>query len=58
MQANSGVKVIVFTAINDPEIRQRCFEVGASAFVSKWAGAQDLLSAVKRVYGDGRFPTT
>ena len=34
--ANPATKVIVFTAMNDPDIRQRSFEVGASAFVSRW----------------------
>jgi CheY-like chemotaxis protein len=47
---NPDAKVIVFTAMNDPEIRRRCFEVGASAFVSKVAGDGDLLSIVKRLW--------
>src|SRR5678809_546783 len=33
MQVNPGMKVIVFTAGNDPDIRQRAFESGATAFV-------------------------
>ena len=37
-QMNPEAKVIVFTAMNDPDIRQRAFEVGASAFVSKGGG--------------------
>ena len=46
--------IVVFTAMNDPEIRRRCSEVGASAFVSKMAsdGDGDLLSTVKRLCGD------
>jgi CheY-like chemotaxis protein len=48
---NPQVKVIVFTAMNDPDVRQRCFEAGASAFVSKMAGDGDLLSTVKRLCG-------
>ena len=43
-QANPELKVIVFTAMNDPDIKQRSFEVGASAFVSKMSTG-DLLSA-------------
>ena len=46
------MKVIVFTAMNDPDIRQRSFESGASAFVFKMAGDGDLLSTVKRLYAD------
>ena len=45
---NPAAKVIVFTAMNDPDIEQRSFEVGASAFVFKGAG-DDLLAAVKRL---------
>jgi len=47
--ANPTAKVIVFTAMNDPELRQRSFDVGASAFVSKTAGDGSLLSTVKRL---------
>ena len=52
----SEAKIIVFTAMNDPELRQRCFEVGAAAFVSKVAGDGDgdLLSTVKRLCVDRR----
>jgi len=49
---NPQTKVIVFTAMDDPEIRQRSFEVGASAFVSKMAVDGDLLSTVKRLCDD------
>jgi len=40
-------KVIVFSAMNDPDLQGRSFEVGASAFVCKGRG--DLLSTVKRL---------
>ena len=50
---NPQMKVIVFTAMNDSGIRQRCFEAGASAFVSKMEGGADLLSIIKRLCGDG-----
>ena len=55
-QLNPEAKVIVFTAMNDPDVRQRCLEVGASAFVSKTGGGADLLSTVKRLCSerDGR----
>jgi len=50
-QLNPDAKVIVFTAMNDPDIRRRCFEVGASAFVFKGSG-DDLLSTVKGLCDD------
>ena len=49
---NPDAKVIVFTAMNDPDIRKRCLEARASAFLSKTGGDGDLLSAVKRLCGD------
>jgi DNA-binding NarL/FixJ family response regulator len=51
-QANPDVKVIVFTAMNDPDTRQRSFEGGAAAFVFKMAGDGDLLSTIKRLCAD------
>jgi len=51
IQANPEARVIVFSVMNDPHVKQRCFEVGASDFVCKGTG--DLLSAVKRL-GDDR----
>jgi DNA-binding NarL/FixJ family response regulator len=44
-----GLKVIVFTAADDPEVRQRAFDAGAAAFVHKLAVGGDLLSAVRRL---------
>ena len=53
-QTYPDIKVIMFTAMNDPDVRQRSLEVGASAFVFKMAGNGDLLSTVKRLYaGEG-----
>jgi CheY-like chemotaxis protein len=46
-QVDPHAKVIVFTAMNDPSLRQRAFELGASAFVCKVATDGDLLSAVQ-----------
>ena len=40
------MKLIVFTAVSDPDLCQRSLEVGASAFVSKLA-VDDLLVAIK-----------
>ena len=52
-QAHPEMKVIVFTALNDPDLRQRSFDAGASAFVFKMAGDGDLLSTVKRLCAGG-----
>ena len=53
MRANPKVKIVVFTATIDPDIRQQFLEAGASAFVSK-TGVEDLLSAIKRLSIDLR----
>jgi DNA-binding NarL/FixJ family response regulator len=50
-QDNPDVRVVVFSAMNDPDIKQRCIEAGASAFVCKGTG--DLLAIVKRL-SDGQ----
>lgn len=50
MQVKPETKVIVFSAMNDPDIKQRSMEVGAAAFVCKGTG--DLLSTIKRVCDD------
>ena len=49
-QVKPDAKVIVHSAMNDPDVKQRAFEAGASAFVSK--GKDDLLSTIKRLCGD------
>jgi len=41
------IRVVVFTAADDPEARPRAFEAGASAFVHKLGPGQDLLLAVR-----------
>ena len=51
-QANPDAKVIVFTAMDDPHIRQRSIEVGASAFVCKVAVDCDLLATINRLCFD------
>ena len=48
-QAHPQTKIIVFTAVTDPEVRQRSLAVGASAFVSKLGPVTDLLSAIQRL---------
>jgi DNA-binding NarL/FixJ family response regulator len=50
MESHPTIRVVVFTAMNDPDVRNRALEVGAAAFVSKTAGAGDLLSTVTRLW--------
>jgi DNA-binding NarL/FixJ family response regulator len=50
-QGQPETKVIMFTAANDPHLRQRAAEVGAAAFVCKVGSDDDLLSTVKSVCG-------
>ena len=45
---NPAMKVIMFTAMDDPNAGQAFVEAGASAFVSKLASA-DLLSTIRRL---------
>jgi len=51
-QVKPNARVIVFSAMNDPDVKKRSFEVGASAFVFKGTGDGDLLSSVKRLCDD------
>ena len=53
MRADPKVKIVVFTATIDPDIRQQLLEAGASAFVSK-TGVENLLSAIKQLTIDPR----
>jgi len=47
-QMHPEMTVIVFTAMDDPEVTQRALELGAAAVVSKLA-VGDLRSAIKRL---------
>jgi DNA-binding NarL/FixJ family response regulator len=47
---NPVAKVVVFTAMNDPCLRERAFDLGASAFVCKVATDADLVDAVQCLY--------
>ena len=50
-RVNPEMKVIMFTAMADPNVGQAFIEAGASAFVSKLASV-DLLSTIKRLCVD------
>ena len=47
-RSNPRMKVIMFSAIDDPNARQSFVDAGASAFVSKLASI-DLPSTIKRL---------
>jgi CheY-like chemotaxis protein len=50
-QGDTEMRVVVFTASEDPNARQRAFEAGASAFVHKFASVEELLLAVQGADG-------
>ena len=50
-RVNPEMKVIMFTAGDDPNVGQEFLEAGASAFVSKEA-SMELLSTIKRLCVD------
>jgi DNA-binding NarL/FixJ family response regulator len=50
-RTNPAMKVVVFSAMSDPEVGQALVAAGASAFVSKLASA-DLLATIMRVCAD------
>jgi two-component system invasion response regulator UvrY len=52
-QVNPQIKVIMFTAMSEEDVKEQSFAAGASAFVSKLAAGGDLLSAINRL-GIGR----
>jgi DNA-binding NarL/FixJ family response regulator len=51
LRQQTGTKVIMFTAVDDPEIRSQSYEAGASAFVHKMV-SEDLLAAIERVWAE------
>ena len=50
-QEHPGIKVIVFTAADHPEVRRRAIEAGASEVVHKLAPVNELRLAVKKLEG-------
>ena len=41
-------RVVICTAADDPDIKRRAFELGASGFVLKYRMGSDLVSAIER----------
>ena len=50
-RVNPQMKVIMFTALDDPNAGQAFLQAGAAAFVSKLS-SDDLLSVIKRLCAD------
>jgi len=51
-RAHPEIRVILFTAMSDADVSQRLLAAGASAFVSKLAPVDVLLSTIKRLCVD------
>ena len=51
-QAYPEIRVILFTAMSDADVSQRLLGAGASAFVSKLAPVDSLVSTIKRLCVD------
>ena len=50
-QLNPAIKIVAFSAMNEPELIEALIAAGASAFVSKMASA-DLLATISRLCAD------
>ena len=52
LDAVPGVRVVILTAFTDPEIEYEAFRRGASAFVTKENMGEQLLTTIRRMWGD------
>lgn len=52
---NDKAKIVVFSMHAEPIYAARALRMGARAYVSKGAGAEELIAAVKRVTEGGRY---
>ncbi len=50
-------RVLVVSAYGENEFALRCIRMGADGYVTKTSGARELLQAVNRVLGGGKFVT-
>lgn len=48
-----GVPVVVVSANDDPATIRRCMEFGASGFIPKTLGVEDMRAAISRILGGG-----
>ena len=47
-----GARVVILTALVDPEVEREALRRGAAAFVSKWQMADQLLTTIQRLWKD------
>jgi len=52
-----GIRVLVVSAYGENEFAVRCLRMGADGYVTKTSGAKELLQAVERLLGGGKFVT-
>lgn len=52
--SNPEVKVVIFTAYEDSDHLEKALKAGADGYITKEAGAKDLIESLKRVYRGGR----
>ena len=50
-----GVPVVIVSATEDPDVIRRCFEFGASGFIRKTLGTEEMRQAVQIVLDGGSF---
>lgn len=55
LQAARHTTVIVLTGIRDTQLRDRAMQLGAKGMVLKENGAEELLSAIEKVYRTGEY---
>jgi DNA-binding NarL/FixJ family response regulator len=52
MQQHPALKVVVFTAVDDTDLREQAFAAGAYTFVSKLGSTADLLSVLRQIVAE------
>lgn len=50
-----GVPVVIVSATEDPDVIRRCFEFGASGFIRKTLGTEEMRQAVQVVLDGGSY---
>src|SRR5262245_35761016 len=50
----SGIRVVILTALSEPEIEQEAYRRGAVAFVGKWTMADQLQPTIQRIWQGDR----
>ncbi len=52
------VRVLVVSAYAEEEFALRCLRLGADGYVTKTSGSKEILAAVRKVLGGGKYVTT